>query len=1286
MRCRCLYLLLVLSCIVFGAGNDIKIWDFSKGMQGWKPGDWESYEITPEGFKGVTKYDCKLMSPDLGFDASAYDTLVVAMKSNKNGHGEVFVGSNGRPLSDDRMIQHFVTASDELRLSFIPLAGGRGWEGKIDGIRFDALNPAGVEVTIAFLALVKGNSGLIADGDFEYFLDGKSLEWKLEGGSEIIAGRALKGLRSLRLNKAESMATCRLSDVSFLGMFRVRGSSRGGSLFVGIDFAGIDGNVLKSSRSLVRGRGDWGEFDFTFEAPERAFTGVLCVEPAGDWESAIDVDCLVVENTEHGMISESLPARPRWKASWIWEPSTITADNCVAWFRKTITVPEKPWDVAMMQVTCDDSFALHVNGRQVASTHGIPDAWRTPLLLDLSKELRVGDNELLIECQDKTAAQGLLAEIVLEHDGKRYEWLTGSDWEASTGREGPWVASHVLGRVPCSPWLDVPYAVMGTRPGLSVEFAEAGLPKRVVAGRRLLVPLRFKGTIPDVPIGVKASLVRDGKVLSESWARNGVEVVDGVGVVNGLNLPVPSSLASGEATVEVECIGVNQRGGTLRGKVEVEARDRLQGSEFAKTKLERVNGITRLRVDGKLLEPTQLLLNRPDERQQGNAKEAGAHLLGIGLSQFGFYEDGFDYTKVDEKLESFLAIDPDAYLILNFTLDTSHHKWWIAAHPEARCRHENGNDDVGAYSGNHGWLPSYGSDVWRDTFTDALRRLIRHLKTTPYAKRIVGFHPCMGISWEWFHWGSQSNECVDYSECGQADFRRWLRDKYKTDAALRVAWGREDVDLASAKVPSEARRRKSEAGMFYDVKTQRDVLDYHDYQHDVVADTIIHLGKVVKEETGGRSLCGTYYGYTMHLPESVFFCQGSGHFRLVKLLESPYIDYCVSPVSYGHRQVGGTAGTMMAPWTYNLNGKLMWNQADLRTHWYAPEGFGRPRTVQGSIACMRRELARNLAEGNAIQWYDFSIGWTMGDKRLMDEVARQKAILSTERYKVKDWPEKDYLLVVVDELAMGCWDVSNPPYELQLIYEQRKYLAESGVPWRAVLMSDLLKHKELLKHKAILFLNPFKLTPEQVDFLKKNVLCKGRMVGFMGPVGIFQETGLSTSVAEDLLGCGIEFHRDPINLRGASFPPWSGSKELWWGTTAKKTFTEIFLPKSLADAEVVCHLIDDPEDTSKGRVAAFVKDRGDWTLFWSAVPGLRAPLLRELARRSGVPVVSSSDDPLFAGRGFVGIHAASNGEKRIVMPRAGKVRELISGKRWKGKTKEITVPMKVGETLIFVAE
>ena len=200
---------------------------------------------------------------------------------------------------------------------------------------------------------------------------------------------------------------------------------------------------------------------------------------------------------------------------------------------------------------------------------------------------------------------------------------------------------------------------------------------------------------------------------------------------------------------------------------------------FPSCRIVQKNGISCIEVDGEIINPTHFWTTAPRETSERNAADlAGLRLIAVDLKQAGLYENGYDFTDMDALLEHHLKVNPDARFILYVNFDGRFHRWWVDAHPEVWCRPEDGSDKMGAYGGNHKHLPSFGSPLWRQTFSDLLINIITHLKSTNYVDKIVGFHVVSGISYEWMHWGSQNNQLCDYSECGQEGFRRFLATKY----------------------------------------------------------------------------------------------------------------------------------------------------------------------------------------------------------------------------------------------------------------------------------------------------------------------------------------------------------------------------------------------------------------------------------------------------------------------------------------------------------------------------
>ncbi|MDD4097729.1 MAG: beta-galactosidase [Lentisphaeria bacterium] len=1290
MRLRLTFLALaaaIASLAQTATSPGIILWDFTQGDQGWKAANWENPAFGPNGFTGLGKYDPQLLSPKLDVNAKDYNTLTVAIQSNLGGNGEIFLAANDEPISAKRCRRHLLEPSAELKILAFRLDESHGWEGKIQQLRFDPLNPEGAQVNITFIALSAETDGALRNGDAEFFRHDQPVDWLLGGQpntARLDNAGAASGQRCFRLSPGAILEYPAI-DMSFLGEYETVFQTTGSPIRVALHFLGRDGNLLNAVALTTSQHDGWQPYSFRATAPDRAYAAKLHIQGPTTGQAGFDA-CQVTRLFKAPIRSGLDIIRPRWQAAWVWHPDMLSQDHHTVWLRRQVTLPNRPWRLAALQISTDDSYSLAVNGQPVHATHGVSDAWKTPQILDLKDVLVPGDNTILVEARDVSSAQGLIAELTVEPEqGPAVRVLTDHTWEAAETPEGPWRPAKAQGRPPCLPWGDLVYQPLGQQPAISAWLSPPAGP--IQAGQRLPVTVIVTTVTPgpSAPIGVRATLGQGETILTETWASNGVEITGDGGArayaVNNLRLEVPVT-AVGPAQLTVDFLGATaDRPEALTANLTVLPPAKTT-SAFPTVRRRTVNGVTVLEINGDIIDPSQALFTSPDDLQQRNARESGINLWGIALREFGFYEHGYDYAKVDDTIARYLNANPDAWLILNFTFDTSSHRWWIAKHPEARCQLENGDDTVGAYHGDRRHLPSYGSKLWRDTFGEALRQLLRHLRETPYAERIVGIQPCNGISWEWFHWGSQSNETVDYSPVGQQDFQRWLREKYGDDQTLQTAWNRNDVTLTTATVPSDQDRRTPAKGMFYDPLRQRHVLDYHDYQHDVVADTIAYFARIVKQESNNKLLFGTYYGYTFHLNESPFFGQGSGHYRLAKLLASPDYDYSIAPVAYAWREKGGSAATMVAAETFNRNGKLFWNQADLRSHWSHQQGHGRPTDIFGSIACMERELARNLAEGNAIQWYDFSHGWTFGDRRLTDTAAKLYDIARRHRLTTPDWPDHDYLLVVIDERQMGRADVSKPAYAGMLTHQQRNYLARAGIPWRAVLFSDLRRHPDLLNHRAMLFLNLFELSDDDSAFLRQRVMTDQRTVAFVGPAGFLSPTGPDADRASRLLGLDLTLAGEPTVLRGVGAaqapPPWNSLAEEAWGTYGKATFAPVLLPAAKYLPTAIATLESAPEQP-----AAIWEKRQNHNLFWAAVPGLRPALLRGLAQTAGLPVITDQDDSVYAGRGFVGIHAGKGGVKHLRLPRPGPAMELLSGKTWPDATR-ITIDLNYGDTAIFI--
>ena len=80
---------------------------------------------------------------------------------------------------------------------------------------------------------------------------------------------------------------------------------------------------------------------------------------------------------------------------------------------------------------------------------------------------------------------------------------------------------------------------------------------------------------------------------------------------------------------------------------------------------------------------------------------------------------------------------------------------------------------------------------------------------------------------------------------------------------------------------------------------------------------------------------------------------------------------------------------------------------------------------------------------------------------------------------------------------------------------------------------------------------------------------------------------------------------------------------------------------------------------------------------------LPATLMRNIARQAGVHIWVDSDDALYADGGYVGLHAATAGEKTITLPADCTAVDMITGRSVPVEGREARVQMEFGDTVLL---
>ncbi|MCF7818809.1 MAG: hypothetical protein K9M54_13110 [Kiritimatiellales bacterium] len=566
---------------------------------------------------------------------------------------------------------------------------------------------------------------------------------------------------------------------------------------------------------------------------------------------------------------------------------------------------------------------------------------------------------------------------------------------------------------------------------------------------------------------------------------------------------------------------------------------------------------------------------------------------------------------------------------------------------------------------------SLGSDFLFTESKKSLQTMIRHYENSGFGANIPVYYLAAQETGEWIPWLYRTGG----ADCGKSNsvkFRWWLERKYKTDAALQEAWGRHDATLATAPVPVDRSNRfpmkGTQAGetlrFFYQLPQEQDWVDYSAYISDITVQRIAELAAVVKEETGGRKKCLTFYGYVYELPGSM-----SGHLSMGDVLRNGDIDLLGAPMSYvnySDRLCGGPGGCMSALDSLPLHGKHWISEIDTATYaqkqdayvpaWYwdsAEKLYDIPKTPQSASAMLDRVFAFACAHRSTLWWMDlFGAGW-FSDPNLWNTLDQGMGRHFVEQAGIEQ-AYRPEVAVIVDEksrLYENCtWSGFFEVYP-----QLRNNTMLTGASTGFYYLDDFLEGR-VPPAKVCLFVNLWNADQARFDritkILKQNNSTavwqyapgwmRGGADGIEGATGIRvgADAGACTSRGEGLLAglaWGPGYNIDPricINTNGV---------------------------------DALAHYAD-------GKISAAHRRQDGLDQYLLCSPGISTEVLRKIYQQAGVHLWCSPAGTINTdGKTFVHLHANTTAEYTISIP----------GEYASSEPQTKTVGMKKGDSLFI---
>lgn len=557
--------------------------------------------------------------------------------------------------------------------------------------------------------------------------------------------------------------------------------------------------------------------------------------------------------------------------------------------------------------------------------------------------------------------------------------------------------------------------------------------------------------------------------------------------------------------------------------------------------------------------------------------------------------------------------------------------------------------------------------------------------------RVIAFQVGGGHTGEWVkRRSSMAAPCGDYSEPMRQHFRAYLSKKYNNDiSALRNAWNNPEIAFDTVEVPSAREQLHAKNFIFRDPSSERNVIDYFQCLAELCSDVIIDYCKTVKEETNGKCLAGAFYGYLMELSwNSGFFAewpdrwsesdysttQRSGHLGLDKIFDSPYIDFLVSPYSYGFRGIGGESPSMIPVESARLHDKFIIVEDDIRLHGDTYHArYGQAKNLQESITLLKRNFNQYVTHGQGY-WR------TATDNKKLYPVLKQLNEIGTFALQTDRTPIAE-IAVLLDDESFYFETVKNN-LDVPLIFRQKQEgLVRFGAIFNTYLLDDFIKGR-VQPHKLYIFLNSFRIDSARREKLKSELQRDGRIAVWLYAPGYIKDD-LSMENMRDLTGFKFAMSRQPwgasMHIVNFNHPITSGiPQDLFWGTN--NLLSPVFY-------------LEDPDALELGQVVHAqgrcvpgmgVKVFREWTSIFVSAPNIPAPVLRGLARFAKVHLYNEEGDVLNATKHLLGVHTVSGGKRIFKLPnKVQEVYDLYNNKSIASNTDQFQVILLPKSTSLY---
>lgn len=609
-----------------------------------------------------------------------------------------------------------------------------------------------------------------------------------------------------------------------------------------------------------------------------------------------------------------------------------------------------------------------------------------------------------------------------------------------------------------------------------------------------------------------------------------------------------------------------------------------------------------------------------------------------------------DYDLFDYEIYRTLELNQNAKIMVQINIDAP--EWWKEQNQDELIMHHNGDYIWDTTSRQ----VSMASKKYKEDVNKVIELIVKHMSDSTYASRVFAIKLTQGRTFEWMTYGVSSGVLVDYSNCAKNSFKEYIKNKYKTEDNLKKAWNNENITFETVDIPTALDRSDAKYISLVDVATQRNVIDYNDFLGQIQSDCLIECAKTVKS-VNKDWLVGAYHGYTWSFVASEAI--GSAHTAIDDVLNSEYIDFISSPVSYSERISGYSPTAMAMTDSVKAHGKLYFIEQDNRTIYgevfkdaSEDNAVGLTNNLNDSIKQLTRDTCFDLVRGNGFWLYDMQCGWfsnTSIYKRINEIKKEYETEYSTEsNSEVAVFvANKNYDYMTSDIVNMN---QSSTHYIFNYLYkEQRKQLASIGTSYDTYSLEDLCNGYVDNEYKVNIILSPFEVTEKQRQAIEEKLKKDNKTIVWIYLSGLSDGNSYSSDNISVLTDMNIVFNNSKYSLNATVIDKISKNGDLTENNLKYGNTTGVTGPWTYINDENVNALAKYDD----GKIAAAYVKKDNYTSVYSAVPNVCSELLRDICEYSGVHIYSEdASDIIETSKNYIVVNSNNGGNKTI---------ELLSG-------------------------